>query len=120
MAPVYATALDAVTTNKAVIERLGEPIGTASTAVESDLYRRKPSDDANSNDQILEFDIEGPKGKGTVSVQAIPASEAGSPGGAPPGGWSDFRLGKIIVKFSDGSSVEVPPPAKQPAFVPIR
>src|SRR5262249_34891003 len=39
LAPVYATALDAVTTNRAVIERLGEPIGSG-TFDDDTLYRR--------------------------------------------------------------------------------
>src|SRR5262245_30508262 len=112
LAPVYTAALDAVTGNKKVIERLGKPVEPLEDADE--LYRRRipanPDEIAGSNVKgtVIEFDIKGPKGGAVVTVVA--ASDA------PQGqntGWMALRATKILVKFSDGTSIDVPPPKDQ-------
>jgi cytochrome oxidase complex assembly protein 1 len=114
LAPVYTTALDAVTSDKNVIERLGEPIETVGDS--TDLFRLKGSDDPDNPGETIEFDIKGPRGPAKVTVGTSRPSAA-LPGVATT---DELRVAKITVTLSDGSVIDVPPPKEQPAFVPIR
>ncbi len=113
LAPVYSTSLDAVTTDKNIIERLGQPIGPSLET--DDLFRRKTNEDPDRSGEKIEFDIKGPKGWATVT-----AVTSGSLSPPSPATSEEFRVAKITVTFKDGSVIDVPPPSDQPAFLPVR
>lgn len=110
-APVYTAAIDAVATNPQVIERLGEPVEPLEDAEE--LYRRIDTEEAIPPGNLgvpsggIEFDVKGPKGSAVVTVVANTEEVAGR-------GYSALRAKTITVKFSDGTTIEVPAPKDQP------
>jgi hypothetical protein len=108
LAPVYTTALDAVASNLQVIERLGDSIEPVQQDDTEALFRRLDSGSLKPGGETIEFDIKGSKGTGIVSVVATGVANG------------EFRVAKITVTFSDGATIDVPPPPDQPAFVPIR
>jgi len=104
LARAYTKSLDAVAADKRVIERLGEPIEPISDS--DKLFRRERKGSLSNEDESFEFDISGPKGKAVVHVisqvaRGVPPVSVYSPEG--------FQPLKITVKFSDDSSIEVPP-----------
>ena len=96
---VYTKALTAVTADKDVRERLGEPLLTDLEA--EDLYRRTNTGELSPAGEAIEFDILGPKGKGVVTVESK----------------DQANIAKITVKFDDGTKIEVKPPEPQPFMV---
>jgi hypothetical protein len=107
LSEVYTRALDATTTHEEVIERLGEPVEIDLEA--EDLYRRQGSEPLGQGDwtETIEFDLKGPQGKATVSVQSRGAPQSGEM----------MRIQKIEVTFDDASTIEVEPPAAEPFHV---
>lgn len=112
LAPVYTVALDAVAANELVIERLGETIQPV--LEEDELYRRTTSGEL-SGEETIEFDIQGEKGTGVVTVVASSKLDGDNPV-APIMYDSGHRVVKITVTFSDGTKIEVPPPKEQPGM----
>ena len=109
LADVYTAALDAVAGNEGVIERLGDPV-EPDIAAET-LYRRSGTaalvpggikGPRGAVEDTIEFDIQGPKGRGTVSVVAK--------GGIGNG---QLQITTIKVKLDDGSTIDVPAPPQQ-------
>jgi hypothetical protein len=91
----YQTALESVTTNRALIDKLGDPI---ETAIDTDeLYRRQDTGGLNPSGEHIEFDLQGPKGTGKVAVVSTQRRADG------------IQPAKITVTLSDGSRVDVPP-----------
>jgi len=105
----YTNALDAVTADKRVIARLGDPIEAASESEK--LFRRERTGRMSAVDEDIEFDIKGPKGSAVVHV--VCTSAQGLPGSFP---WS--RATKITVKFKDDSEIDVPPPVEKNQLEP--
>ena len=99
LSEVYTAALDAAVADKAVIERLGEPVETDVAA--EDLFRRKRTGALDASSETIEFDILGPKGTAVVTVDVAGA-------GAGP-----LIVRSIQVTLSDGSVLEVTPPAQR-------
>ena len=104
LADVYTHAVDTVVADKSVIERLGDPVETDIAAEE--LYRRVNTGALNTASETIEFDIFGPKGRGTVSVVAAGAVGAGI--GSGPVQYKD-----IHVTLDDGTVIDVPPPPEK-------
>jgi hypothetical protein len=113
---LYQTALESVVTDKALIDKLGDPI---ETAIDSDeLFRREGMDSLDSlgvraptgawdpQGERLRFDVQGPRGTGQV---AVVSNQGGSDGLQPA---------KITVTLRDGSSLEVRP--LQRSLPPVR
>jgi Cytochrome oxidase complex assembly protein 1 len=92
---VYTKALWAVTADKNVIERLGDPLQTDIEA--EDLYRRINTGTFDMAGETIEFDILGSKGKGIVTVESK----------------DQVNITKITVTLDDGSKLEVEPPEQQ-------
>src|SRR5262245_3190678 len=110
LAPTYTAAIDAITSNPQVSERLGEPVEPLSDV--EDLYQRKDSGPPQPDGETILFAIQGPRGKAEVSVLAkTPTPDAS--GGAPGGRWDTYRAVEITVTFSDGSTIKVPAPKEQ-------
>src|SRR4051812_14792914 len=101
----YTTSLDAVTADKQVIARLGEPM-EALVGKDEKLFRRERTGRMTAADEDIDFNIKGPKG--TAAVHVVCTSAQGLPGSFP---WS--RATKITVKFKDDSEVDVPPPVEK-------
>jgi hypothetical protein len=99
LSEVYTKALAAVVADKAVIERLGDPLQTDIEA--EDLYRRINTGPFNQQAETIEFDILGSKGKGIVSVESK----------------DQVNITKITVTAGDGSKLEVKPPEQQPFMI---
>jgi hypothetical protein len=99
LSQVYTEALDVVVADRAVIERLGEPIEIDLAA--EDLYRRKSTGDDEA-DQAIEFNIQGSQGKAVVRVNAT-------------GGFQQQQLHikRILVTPESGEPIEVTPPPAQ-------
>jgi len=97
----YTTALDAVVADKGVIERLGEPIEPDNDSDE--LFRRERRGRMTSEDETIEYDISGPKGKAVVLVVSTGAI-------APPGRPPLCLAKKITVEFDNGTHIDVPSP----------
>jgi len=104
LADVYTHAVDSVVADKAVIERLGDPVETDIAAEQ--LYRRVNTGALDSASETIEFDILGPKGRGTVSVVAAGATGAGI-GNGP------VQYQEIHVTLDDGTVIDVPPPPEK-------
>jgi hypothetical protein len=95
----YQTALESVVTDKTLLEKLGEPV---ETVIDTDeLFRRQDKGGLNPSGEHIAFDVQGPKGVGTVAVIS-----------ATPRGDQGIQPGKITVTLSDGSLVDVPPLAR--------
>ncbi len=98
----YKTALVQVQQDPVVKEKLGEPI----TDTGMPMGNFKVENNSGSAD--FTFDVEGPKGKGTVAVDA--AMSAGT-----------WRLTSLSITFADGEEHEIAvgggeePPADEPA-----
>jgi Cytochrome oxidase complex assembly protein 1 len=101
LTPVFTAALDAVATDKQVIERLGTPIETAGDS--DKLFRREKTGQWTGADEALEFDIQGPQGRAVVRV----TTAAQNPAPDPPGR-SNLRPDTITVTFTDGAQIDVP------------
>jgi hypothetical protein len=97
LSDVYAHALDTVVANKTVIERLGDPVETDIAA--ETLYHRVNTGELNTASETIEFDILGPKGRGTVSV--VVAGAAGAAGAGIGSGPVQFK--EIHVTLDDGT-----------------
>ena len=80
----YTTALDAAAADKQVIEHLGQPVEPLFEA--DTLFRRERTGTLSQQDETIEFDVQGPKGKGLVRVESGTAT--GPPGSFP---WSRTR-----------------------------
>jgi len=106
----YTTALDAVTADKRVIERLGDDI-EAVVGPNDKLFRRERTGRLSQSDEPIEFDVKGPKG--TATVRVVCAAAQGLPGSFP---WS--RPTKITVKFKDDAELDVPPPVEKNQLEP--
>lgn len=104
----YTTALDAVTADKRVIERLGDDI-EAVVSKNDKLFRRERTGRLSQVDEPIEFDVKGPKG--TAVVRVVCTAAQGLPGSFP---WS--RPTKITVKFKDDTELDVPPPMEKNPF----
>jgi len=104
LADVYTHAVDTVVADKMVIERLGDPVETDIAAEE--LYRRVNTGQLNTASETIEFDILGPKGRGTVSVVAAGAVGAGI-------GSGPVQYKEIHVTLDDGTVIDVPPPPEK-------
>jgi len=99
----YQTALESVTTDRALIEKLGEPIDADITAEK--LFTRQDQGPLNPTTEHIEFEVRGPKGVGKV----LAISKPGRSDGVPPGGGDGIQPDKIQVTLQDGSTVEVRP-----------
>jgi Cytochrome oxidase complex assembly protein 1 len=98
LSEVYSGTVDKVIADKGVIEKLGEPIET--DLASADLFRRLNTGELNSASETIEFDLLGPKTKGTVSVVAAGV-------GAGP-----IQVKEIKVTLEDGTVIDVNPPAE--------
>jgi hypothetical protein len=96
LSEVYTRSLAVVAANKAVIERLGEPLQTDIQAEE--LYRRINTGAFDQTGETIEFDILGSKGKGIVTVESK----------------DQVNIEKITVRFDDDTTIEIPPPDPMP------
>ena len=108
LTPAYTAALDAVATDKQVLEKLGAPIEPAG---ESDLlYRREKTSEWDGTDETIEFEVRGPKGEAVVRVVAgVPTTPA-----APPGIYGGgARAKSITVVLTEGTEIVVPPPTEK-------
>jgi hypothetical protein len=94
LAAAYATAETAVMNDPAVIARLGEPIERTSDP------QRQNTGDLKPSGETFQFDIKGPNG--TAIVSAVATANNGP-----------FKVTTITVKLSDGSTLDVAPPAEQ-------
>ena len=103
LARAYTASLDTVAADKEVIERLGRPIEP--TGESDQLFRRERKGGVSMEDEKIEYDIVGPKGKATVRV----VSNAG--GGPPLSPYSPqgFQPTRINVVLEDGTELEVKP-----------
>ena len=105
LTPFFTAALDAVTTDKQVIERLGTPVEP--TGDSDSLFRRERTGQWTGADETIEFDIQGPKSTATVRVRsAAPQVTPGMPGRY------GLNVGTITVTLADGTEINVAPPAK--------
>jgi hypothetical protein len=102
LSDVYTAALDKVVADPAVIEKLGEPIETDIAA--PTLYRRINVGGLAPGGETIEFDVQGPKGKGVVRTVV---SGAGVQMGPMP-----IQFREFTVTLEDGSVIEVAPPEK--------
>jgi Cytochrome oxidase complex assembly protein 1 len=102
LSDVYTAALDKVVADPAVIEKLGEPIETDIDA--PTLYRRANMGGLNAGSETIEFDVQGPNGKGVVRAVV---TGAGVQMGAMPIQFTEFT-----VTLEDGSVIEIAPPEK--------
>jgi hypothetical protein len=109
LARAYTMALDAVVADKQVIEKLGKPV---QPVIESEqLFRRERNGALSNEEEAIEFDIAGPKGKAVVRVVGVAAT--GPPGAYP---WSQAK--KITVTLSDDTEIDVPVPAEKAQLEP--
>jgi|GEM_PF-3078275 hypothetical protein len=96
LSEVYSAVVDKVVADKGVMEKLGEPVETDLAA--TDLFRRLNTGELNSSSETIEFEIMGPKARGTASVVAAGV-------GAGP-----VQVKSIKVTLEDGTVVDVNPP----------
>jgi Cytochrome oxidase complex assembly protein 1 len=99
---LYQTSLESVVADKSLAEKLGEPVAPALEADE--LFRR--TEKGIGNGEHIEFEVRGPKAKGTVAVES------------DQGGSDGFQPARIVVTLSDGSTVDVMPLRR--ALPPVR
>jgi hypothetical protein len=104
----YTIALDAVTSNPDVIERLGDPVEQASEDIKRDykqdlvgLFRRDGSGPLKDKETIM-FRVKGPTGTGVVTVVA----ERSAIG-------NHMAPAEIKVATGDGPDIDIPPPKPQ-------
>ena len=103
LSEVYTDALDAAVSHEGVIQRLGEPVEINLEA--EDLYRRQKTGPlGQAGIETIEFDLQGPKGKATVSVLSRGAPQRGEM----------LQIERIEATFDDGTSIEIPPPPAAP------
>ena len=100
LAAAYREANLAVMNNEQVLDRLGEPIEPVEA---SQLFRHEGTGPLKKSGETFQFDVKGPKGTGIVSVVATADAD------------NVFHPAKITVTFSDGTVVDVPAEAKEPA-----
>lgn len=89
--PVQLAASEAVESDPAVIEKLGEPIEQSSPPVRQSSGEIKPAG------ETFTFDISGPNG--TAKVTSTAMKDAGA-----------WKVTVITVQCSDGTTLNVPPP----------
>jgi len=94
MTHLYQTSLESVVLDKAVSERLGNPV--MASLASDDLFRREAKGEFDPNGERITFDVEGPKGVGKVAVLATPRGDGHQPD-------------TITVTFPDGSRTTVTP-----------
>jgi cytochrome oxidase complex assembly protein 1 len=92
----YQTTLDAVTSDSQVIAKLGEPINRTSEP------KRQNTGEFKTAGETFQFDVKGPMGTGIVSAVAAAAGKD-----------SPYKVTKITVTLTDGTVVDVQPPAEQ-------
>ena len=90
--PIQAAASEAVLGDPAVMEKLGAPVQQTSPAA------REGSGEVQPAGETFTFDLSGPKGKAKVRCSAL--KDAGT-----------WRLTVITVECSDGTTLNVTPPA---------
>jgi len=106
LARAYTASLDVVAAYKEVIERLGRPIEPEN---ESDqLFRRERKGNVTAEDEKIEYDIRGPKGKAVVRVVSNMSARAP----ISPYSSQGFQPKQFTVVLSDGSEIEVKPPVE--------
>jgi hypothetical protein len=91
LAPVYAQATEAVTTDAAVLEKLGDPVTPMSVPLREGSGELKPAG------ETFNFEISGPNGKANVKASAF--QDAGS-----------WKITVITVTADDGTTINVTPP----------
>jgi hypothetical protein len=96
LSELYTGAIDKVVAHESVIEKLGEPVEPDINAQE--LFRRENTGALNGTSETIEFDVIGPRGRGTVNVEASGA-------GAGP-----IKVNAITVTLEDGSAIDIKPP----------
>ena len=104
LARAYTASLDTVAADKEVIERLGRPIEP--TGDSDQLFRRERKGNVTTEEEKIEYDIAGPKGKATVRV--VSNMSVGAP--VSPYSPHGFQPKKITVTLEDGTELEVKPP----------
>ncbi|MCI0357024.1 MAG: cytochrome c oxidase assembly factor 1 family protein [Planctomycetaceae bacterium] len=97
LSEVYSATVDKVVADKGVTENLGEPVETDLAA---EQFRRLNTGALSATSETIEFDILGPRARGTVSVEA-------SGVGAGP-----IKVNEIKVTLEDGTLIDVNPPAE--------
>lgn len=100
LSQIYASSLDTVTADPNVAEQLGQPVSTDYEAAE--LFRRTKRAQLGSDEEIIEFDVVGTKGRGTVSVVSSGVAV----------GEQRLDVKSITVTLEDGTKIDVPPPAQ--------
>ncbi len=103
LSEVYTGTVDAVVEDQGVVEALGEPVETDVNAAE--LYVRVNAGDLDSQGEAIEFDVLGPKGRGTVRVTAKGVSNTGMNG--------PIQIQEITVTLEDGTTIDVEPPPER-------
>jgi len=103
LTPLYKMALDAVASNKDVLARLGGPIETIDDG--ETMYRRQGKGSFNWRREVLEFDVQGTKGKAVVKVIG------GNSGTELEQPYWGLQATKITVVLEDGTRIDVPVPA---------
>jgi hypothetical protein len=88
---VYEAAPGAVTSDPAVIEKLGEPV------VMEGLPTREGVGELKTGGETFTFDVRGPMGQAQVTASAF--KDAGA-----------WKITVITVQFPDGTTINVPPP----------
>lgn len=104
LSEVYTGALDAVVADKGVMEHLGEPVETDIAA--EDLFIRVNAGQLDPKNEAIEFEVLGPKARGTVRVTAAGVGEFGV-GNGP------LQIKEITVKLEDGKVIEIDPPPER-------
>jgi hypothetical protein len=94
LAAAYSTTESTVLSDPQVIDRLGQPIERTTEP------KRQNAGDLKPAGETFQFDIKGPKA--TAIVSAVATADSGP-----------FKVTQITVTFSDGSVVDVKPPADQ-------
>jgi hypothetical protein len=90
----YQTTRDAVSRDEQVVEKLGEPLNFTTP-------KRDGTGELKRSGETFQMDVTGPKGAAIVS--AIAVAEGSGP----------FKVTTITVKLTDGTTLDVKPPAEQ-------
>lgn len=99
----YGETLELVSDYESIVDRLGEPVEPVAAMPP---FRHENKGQLNKSGETIQFDVKGPKGTGIVSVVATGDAEG------------MFHPAKITVTFTDGSVVDVPVTAVEPADAP--
>jgi Fe-S cluster biogenesis protein NfuA len=90
LATAYAGAIMAAEAHPVVVERIGKPIELG------DPHRIAREGQLDPSGEQIQFDIEGPKGKGVISAIAVKEGDV-------------WRATQIKVTFDNAETIEVPP-----------